>query len=64
MAAGASRKSFLNAITRGRRLMISLPEIERLRRELGMREANMGGASGRRRALAPRAKNLRTRIYR
>ena len=39
-------------------------EIERLRRELGMREANMGGASGRRRALAPRAKNLRTRIYR
>lgn len=44
--------------------MTSLPEIERLRRELGMREANMGGASGRRRALAPRAKNLRTRIYR
>ena len=39
-------------------------EIERLRRELGMREAIMGGASGRRRALAPRAKNLRTRIYR
>ena len=39
-------------------------EIERLRRELGMREANMGGASGRRRALAPRAKNLRARIYR
>lgn len=39
-------------------------ELERMRRELGMREANLGGASGRRRALAPRAKTARTRIYR
>ncbi|WP_295478674.1 Sec-independent protein translocase protein TatB [uncultured Sutterella sp.] len=39
-------------------------ELERMRRELGMREANLGGAAGRRRALAPRAKTARTRIYR
>ncbi|MBM6704617.1 twin-arginine translocase subunit TatB [Sutterella massiliensis] len=39
-------------------------EIERLRRELGMRETNMGGTVGRRRALAPRARSNRTRIYR
>lgn len=39
-------------------------EIERLRRELGMRETNMGGAVGRRRNLAPRARSNRTRIYR
>ena len=56
MAGRASRKLFPNDPLAA--------EIERLRRELGMREANMGGASGRRRALAPRAKNLRTRIYR
>ena len=39
-------------------------EIERLRRELGMRETNMGGTVGRRRGLAPRARSNRTRIYR
>lgn len=39
-------------------------ELERLRRELGMRETSLGGASSRRRSLAPRAKNLRARIYR
>lgn len=39
-------------------------EIERLRRELGMRETTLGGACGRRTGMAPRAKSLRTRIYR
>lgn len=39
-------------------------EIERLRRELGMRETTLGGADGRRTGMAPRAKSLRTRIYR
>ena len=39
-------------------------EIERLRRELGMRETTLGGAGGRRTGMAPRAKSLRTRIYR
>lgn len=39
-------------------------EIERLRRELGMRETTLGGAGGRRTGFAPRAKSLRTRIYR
>lgn len=39
-------------------------EIERLRRELGMRETNLSGVSSRRRSLAPRAKNMRPRIYR
>ena len=39
-------------------------EIERLRRELGMRETNMGGTVGRRRGLAPRARSNRTRFYR
>lgn len=39
-------------------------EIERLRRELGMRETTLGGVGGRRTGMAPRAKSLRTRIYR
>lgn len=39
-------------------------EIGRLRRELGMRETNIGGSVGRRRDLAPRARSNRPRIYR
>lgn len=39
-------------------------EIERLRRELGMRETNIGGAVGRRRDMAPRSRSSRPRIYR
>ncbi len=39
-------------------------EIERLRRELGMRETRLGGAIGRRRDMAPRARSNRARIYR
>ena len=40
-------------------------ELERMRRELGMREsARLGGSTGRRTSLAPRARNARVRIYR
>lgn len=39
-------------------------EIERLRRELGMREAQLGGAVGSSRRLAPRTRSNRPRIYR
>lgn len=39
-------------------------EIEKLRRELGMREVTMGSTVGSRRNLAPRARSSRTRIYR
>ncbi|MDO5531284.1 Sec-independent protein translocase protein TatB [Sutterella sp.] len=39
-------------------------EIERLRRELGMRDTQMGGTVGRRRGFSPRARSVRTRIYR
>lgn len=39
-------------------------EIDRLRRELGLKEAQMGGTAGRGRRLAPRARSNRPRIYR
>ena len=40
-------------------------ELERMRRELGMRESNrLAGYTGRRSSFAPRAKNARARIYR
>ena len=39
-------------------------ESDRLRRELGLKEAQMGGTAGRGRRLAPRARSNRPRIYR
>ncbi len=39
-------------------------EIERLRRELGLRETSMGTVSGSARKLSPRARSSRARIYR
>ena len=39
-------------------------EIEKLRRELGMRDVTMGSTVGSRRNFAPRARSSRTRIYR